>query len=383
VRVAQIVSYRSADGAFGGPTRVAEAQTEALARRGHDITLLAAGPSKAIEILTSKHRVRIFRGRRLSRSHGFALMTSLSLLAHLTKNIRSYDVVHVHLARDLVSLPAAAIALAKGVPVIVQTHGMIDASEKLSAKLLDALCTKRALRKARLVLTLTAREDADILGIEKRAKIARITNGIDVPEALPKWEGRDRSVLFLARMHTRKRPTAFVRMAEIVAPKSRDVQFVMAGPDEGESKVVEREITERNLQERIQTLGPVDPAETGALMARSAVYVLPSVDEVFPMTLLEAFQNGTPVVTTESLGIAGLCGDYGAAILTDGSPHALARAVEEVMKDPHYAERLRQGGRRLLDEQLSISQVAATLEEAYLACTRGLDRQGDARRLQR
>ena len=53
--------------------------------------------------------------------------------------MRDYDVVHVHVARDFVTLPAATIARRAGVPYVLQPHGMIDPSDHALARPLDAV----------------------------------------------------------------------------------------------------------------------------------------------------------------------------------------------------------------------------------------------------
>lgn len=57
-------------------------------------------------------------------------ITSAALLNTARRMMRGADLVHVHLMRDLVTLPAALLALATRTPLVVQTHGMIDPTEK-------------------------------------------------------------------------------------------------------------------------------------------------------------------------------------------------------------------------------------------------------------
>ena len=83
------------------------------------------------------------------------------------------------------------------------------------------------------------------------------------------------------------------------------------------------------------------------------------------MTIIESFKAGTPVVTTDSLGIASQCRAHGAAIVTDGTADALAQGVAAVLEDSTKADQLRAGGRRLLIEQMDIRNVVDQLEKIY------------------
>ncbi|MEN2740518.1 glycosyltransferase [Microbacterium sp. X-17] len=365
MKIAQVVTYLSPDGAFGGPTRVAEAQCAALAEQGHEVQLFAAAPIDApAETLVDGYRLRLFPARRLSSRLGFAGMRAVGLTPALRREAPFLDVAHVHLARDLVTLPAARALKRTGVPYVVQPHGMIDASDRVLAGPVDALWTRSALREAERVLTLTSQEDDDMASIEPRAQVSRIRNGIRV-ETPPAYEGREQIVLFLARLHPRKRPVAFVEMAALVSARCPEARFVLAGPDEGELAAARQAVDRLGLAAVVEIHGAVSPDQTDALLRSAGVYVLPSVGEVFPMTVLEAFRAGTPVVVTDSLGISDDCREYEAAIVTDGSVPSLADAVASVLNERDQALVLRSGALDYLRERLDISSVALSLSALY------------------
>jgi len=83
------------------------------------------------------------------------------------------------------------------------------------------------------------------------------------------------------------------------------------------------------------------------------------------MTILEAFRAGTPTVTTSSLGVADLCEQFEAALITDGSPENLAEAVESLLTDSDLVDRVQSGGFRLVREELDIAVIARKLVAAY------------------
>ena len=365
MKVAHVVTYISPDGAFGGPVRVALGQAEALAERGHDVTVYAAAPPELAG--TSFHdgyTLKTFPARRIAPVGGFASMAAPRMMKALTADADSFDVAHIHLARDLVTIPAARQFRKARVPYVVQPHGMIDASDNPLAKPLDAFATKSLLRDARAVLTLTDREVEDITGIEPAARTAPISNGIRIGGLVP-YESRDDLVLFLARLHPRKRPLAFIEMARALKETLPTMRFVLAGPDEGEGEAVSAAIADAEMGSRLEWIGAVSPDQTDALLASARVYVLPSFGEVFPMTILESLRVGTPVVTTDSLGIARDCERYGAAVITDGSPEQLSQSVSNIVAVKGEATRLRAGGINLLREKLDVESVAVYLESTY------------------
>jgi glycosyltransferase involved in cell wall biosynthesis len=244
---------------------------------------------------------------------------------------------------------------------------MVDPSTKPSAKMLDILATRRLLRAASAVLSLTAQEDSDLRQVEPASRVSRLGNGVSIGE-LPDWSERERVVLFLARLHPRKRPVAFVEMAALLRDRLPGYTFLVAGPDEGEAPAVSKRIDELRLADVVKCIGPVPPDQTGDLLRSVSALVLPSVGEVFPMTLLESMRAGTPIVATESLGIADECVRYGAASITDGSPTALAEAVLDIVL-PERAHLRRAGAERYLRENLDIAEVVNELEDVYARAT--------------
>ncbi|MDJ0029632.1 glycosyltransferase [Gordonia alkanivorans] len=369
MKIAHVITYISPDGAYGGPVRVAFGQAAELARRGCEVTVYAGSARRdRHDYRQDGYLVREFPANQISKRLGFAGMYARGLGRELRRDLRTTDVVHVHMARDLVTLPAAFVTMFSKTPFFVQSHGMIDSSTKLLSAPVDGLATRRLLRGAQAVLALTEREKFDLRSIEADCRVTEIVNGIELVET-PSYTGREPAVLFMARLQQRKRPVSFVEMAGVLVRAGCEESFRIAGPDEGELDHVLREIRAQGLGERVRYVGPVDPSQTDRELRQASVFVLPAVDEVFPMTMLEAFRMGTPVVTTSSLGIARVCEEYGAAVITDGSPQGLADGVKAVLADEVCAESLRAGARRLLEERLSIAAVGDRLLEMYSSVT--------------
>lgn len=365
MRIAHIVTFASADGAFGGPTRVAFGQAKALAALGHDVTVFAGTPAgEETDTDQDGYRLRTFPVRKIAPFGGFATLWPRGMRAALRAHARELDIAHVHLARDLVTLPAALLLGRMGVPYVTQSHGMIDRSDKVLAGVLDRVATRRALAGSRSWLLLTMTEEKDLSAISTPQRLTPIRNGVEAGR-VTSLDGRADTVLFLARLQQRKRPVAFVQMARLLAQRLPKTDFVLVGPDEGEADSVMSAIDEAGLGDRIRWVGALPPSETLGAMAEARVYVLPAVDEVFPMSILESFSAGTPVVTTSSLGIAADCERYGAALITDGSPAELAEATYLAHQNRQTADALREGGLTYIRSELDVRDVARQLESEY------------------
>ncbi|MBW1601129.1 glycosyltransferase [Streptomyces sp. JJ66] len=365
MRVLHAVTLHAPTGAFGGPVRVALNLSHALRERGHAPRLLAlaegfgATPPTEVEGVPA----RLYPARRLL-PLGFSGITSPALLASAGRLVRGADVVHVHLARDLVTLPVALAALRAGVPLVLQTHGMVDPSDKVLARVLDSLAVRRVLRDASAVLYLTSHErrglDA-VLGTPLDHAV-RLVNGVPGQPARTPPQGPP-VILYAARLQARKRPRDFVAAAPEILRHHPGARFVIAGPDEGELPAVRELIDQLGLRDRFTCPGALSQAEVLAELRRAHVYVLPSVDEPFPMSVLEALSVGTPAVVTESNGLASAVREAGAGrVVADAAE--LPGAVRELL-EPQEAAAASVAAHRLAADAFSMDAVAASLLEVY------------------
>jgi len=365
MRIAHVVTYVSTDGAFGGPVAVALAQTEELARRGHNVDLLAGWDGRAaLPAMEVTHR--LFPVRRIGPSFGG--LVAPGMWSWLRGHGQEYDVVHVHLARDAITLSAAHIARSLGRRLVLQPHGMIMPDGRLKARMIDAAATRRTLRTAAATLVLTEDERAGLLGVagSQLSGLRMIPNGIPAP-AGPVGVVREAPplVMFLARLHPRKGVLAFAEAARILIERGWDARFEILGPDEGDLAPLEHYLAEHDLLARVRYRGAVPQGRARDELRRASVYVLPAVREVFPMTVLEALSVGTPVVVGADCGIAPELDRRGAATVTEASPGALADAVADMLKSGRLRERRIEAGLRAVNEWFSISAVGARLESVY------------------
>ncbi|MDO4920113.1 glycosyltransferase [Kocuria sp.] len=369
MRILQVVALVSGTNAYGGPTTVALNQCRALADAGHDVVLAATGSELGTPLPTERDGVRtaLFPPHYVLPGAGFAGLTSPAMLSWVRRVAPSADVVHVHMARDLLTLPSAWLAQRAGTRVVLQTHGMIDPSDNPLAGPLDAALTRRVLRSAHRVLHLTPREEGEVAQVARGpVNLMELHNGMPVSAAPREVRAGDACrVLFLARLQERKRPLAFVAAARALAQRHPNATFTLVGPDEGQGDAVRRAIAESGLGDRLTWAGPVDSAGAARWMADSDLYVLPSVDEPYPMSVLEAMSSGLPVVVTDTCGLADTVRRTGSGAVVDHSQQDLERALDELLSRPDLRERSGRAARETIAREYGMDAVVQRLLSAY------------------
>jgi glycosyltransferase involved in cell wall biosynthesis len=368
MQIMHAVTLVSDDGAFGGPVSVATTQLRALHERGHDVVLTALwGGSGVPPGSIDGVELRARRARAFVPRTGALGKFSAGYVGVLWRTVGAADVVHVHTGRDLASLAALNIAAIRRKPVVVQTHGMVDVRTGVRARAFDTLL-RPLIKRASACLVLTDAEAAgvaSVLGASSPPLIC-IPNGVKPGRHSDRRRGMaPATVLYLARLHARKRPTTFVQTADLVLQELRDVHFDIYGPDEGALEDVRGEIARLGIGAFVTYHGAVNHEKAQQLTADADVYILPSVREPFPMSVLEALAVGTPVVCTTSTGISDELARRGAAIVTDGSAAQLAKGTVAILRDSALRADLVRAGDKAVSEVFSIDAVAATLEQTY------------------
>lgn len=370
MKILQVVTLVTPEGAFGGPMRVALNQSRELELQGHDVLLVAGAQGFQGDLPTSLDgvQIRLFQVGRLLPNTGFAGITSLRMLFWAIMNLGKFDVVHVHLARDLVTLPISAISLLLKKKVIAQTHGMIAPSEKKLAKILDFFATKKILKSAHSILHLTNNEKTELSTLVSGLKFKQLFNGIPIPEVSKihnSTESDNVNVLFLGRIHEIKRPEIFVEAARQLAQKHSKATFSLVGPDGGMASIVEKLIKEHQLHDVVRWEGSLQPTDTLCRLRRSDVFALPSRSEVMPMSVLEAMSVGLPVVVCQPCGLADDIASSGAGIVVSQSVDELVAAIDGLISSGQLREEMGVAGRSLAIERFGIRQVTLELAEIY------------------
>ena len=100
-------------------------------------------------------------------------------------------------------------------------------------------------------------------------------------------------------------------------------------------------------------------------LERATVFVLPSVGEVFPMTLLEALAAGTPSICTVSCGLADQLAQDDAALVIEPGAHSLAGALDLLLKDAERRAELSRSARETARKRFSMQTVGTQLLQSY------------------
>jgi glycosyltransferase involved in cell wall biosynthesis len=120
------------------------------------------------------------------------------------------------------------------------------------------------------------------------------------------------------------------------------------------------------LHARIHLLHTKTDAENAAIMADSDIFILPSLFEGTPLTLIEAMASGLPIVTTSTCGMRDVVEDGRNGLLAAiRSPKALIRAVERLIANRNLRRSLGENAQRDATTHYSWASSSKNLRQAY------------------
>jgi glycosyltransferase involved in cell wall biosynthesis len=231
--------------------------------------------------------------------------------------------------------------------------------------------SRMALRCADHVICLNT-QDREFLaarfGVDS-ARITRVTPGADTvfgETAAARRYGRAKRLLFagtwIPRKGTHILASAFERLCATGSPLQLDV--LGAGVSEGRV----RADFSAAVRERVRVVTARTDRETAAALAASDIFVLPSLFEGTPLTLIEAMWSALPIVTTATAGMRDVVRDgQNGLLIAPGDVDSLTRTLERVASDPALCRALGSTAHKTATAHFTWSRTADAFESAYRA----------------
>ena len=269
----------------------------------------------------------------------------------------------------------ASLAVRSGLPHVFTIHGIVLRELEMIRKKIGPL---RHWVRTRMVKDVHARA-ANIIAINRYTRetvahlrprrLVEIRNAIS-PEFFALHEREEPEpgrLLLVGGLRWRKDIKTALNALRAAVEAGIDARLSITGPTRGEyGDEIRRAITDLGLQERVTTHGLVDIEDLYELYRRADLFLLSSVEESSPISIVEAMGAGKPIVSTDVGGIAETVSDGVNGILVESGDHAgLARAIVRLVGDRELRNRMGAESHRLAVASWSAEAVAARTHQLY------------------
>jgi len=191
-----------------------------------------------------------------------------------------------------------------------------------------------------------------------------VYNGIDVNKYIFNDQVNDHDsyvVGTISRVTPIKDQLTFIRSALQILEK-HDTKFYVVGQIEDQEYFDECNhlIRKLDLEDSFEFTGFQDSTEW---YPRFDIFVLPSLSEGFPLTILEAMSSGVPCIATDVGGVGEVLQKE--FLVPRWDPKSLAAKVSWLLEDEAKRELARHYGRKLVEKRFSVEVMASEYRDIY------------------
>jgi poly(glycerol-phosphate) alpha-glucosyltransferase len=266
-------------------------------------------------------------------------------------------------------------------PYIVHPHGMLESwalqNAKWKKRIAALLYENQHLRGAACLRALCEAEAQSIRAYGMRNPICVIPNGVDLPDlserptpqARPFAEGR-KVLLYLGRLHPKKNVSNLIRawkqMLNSHPSTSASWVLAIAGWSQGGYEAQLKQLaTDLDLLTSVIFLGARFGTEKNECYRGCDAFIMPSLSEGLPMTVLEAWASAKPVLMTPECNLPEGLG-AGAAYQIGTGPEKIAAGLKQVIEMSDDDRRtMGNRGRNLVATKFSWPQIGEQMRSVY------------------
>ena len=340
-----------------------------LKKSGHNVTVYTSNYS-SLPAYEKIEGLDVFRFKMLFNPMNHPICPGFF---NLYKTIRDFDIIHVHNEHSFVTLVTCLINIFFRKPIVLSCHGQLRFNNYL--KDLFEMIYSRTVGKFILnsAVKIAALSDSDkkylvSIGVDP-GKIAIVPNAIDheyldiVSQNNDIRKDHDEKILlYVGVLIKRKGVDYLIRSLPEIKRNNRIFCIIVGKGDYGENlKTLAKKL---DLMDNISFKGSVKTEELYYYYSMSDIFILPSVSEGLPTTILEAMYFGLPVITTDIPGIRDHFSDS-AILVPPKNEKVLANAINRLLNDDSLRESLGRRVKELVKEKYSWDKVSNTYINIY------------------
>ncbi|MBW4643770.1 MAG: glycosyltransferase [Goleter apudmare HA4340-LM2] len=385
MKVLQVIP--SISPAMGGPTEVVLNLVKATRQLGVDVEIVTTNHDGNDVLDVPVHQRTLYKEvpiwflpRAAMRMKDFIF--SADLAPWLWRHLRDYDLLETHYLFSYAPSCAGAIARWQGIPYLVNTMGQLSswalAQSQRKKQVYSWLIERRHLNNAAVIHCTAAGEAEDVRNFQVNTPIITLPLGVNPPQLLPDAKQKLRHlygispqtpvVLFLSRLHYKKRPDFLVRTLSNLAKQNHDFHLIFAGSGEVEYETeLKNLVSSLGITKQVTFAGFVIGQDKDLLLQGSDLFVLPSFSENFGIAVAEAMAVGLPVVITPGVQIAPEVAAAEAGLVVEGELEPLTNAIAQLLISPSLRQQLGENGKRLVRQRYAWEAIARNLTSVYSA----------------
>jgi glycosyltransferase involved in cell wall biosynthesis len=256
------------------------------------------------------------------------------LLAHVWRNAKDFDVIHIHAWWNLVSVLSCLAAVMRNIPVVLSPRGTLsnysfNNKNSRSKNMIHAILGGSLLRKC-YIHTTSANELSSVNAIVKSKGSFNIPNFIELGENKPSVNngpGDYLKLIYLSRIEEKKGLDILLDALKTV---TIPYKLTIAGDGNPDYVNYLKGITvKNNISDKINWIG-FQQEDKFDVLRQHDLFILPSHDENFGNVVIESLSVGTPVLISEKVGLADYVKENGMGWICQTNAISVSNAINAI-----------------------------------------------------
>lgn len=341
----------------GGPPRSVSFICKELALLGNEITILTSQKDLSNDIKISPLIKRI------------NLLEKEDIKCFFAENF--FEIVHIHGIWLINTHFINNLVKSLGIRLIISPRGMLEKwafNHKRIKKLIAwHLYQRKDLNNANAFHATAESERMTIINKDFCQKVYTIPNGVHPPLTMIEKGGisKNKKVLFLSRINKKKGLDYLLEAWSRI--KAKDWILQIAGnDDDGTINFIKDRIKKKDLEGRVELLGPLNEQKKATAYLEAGLFVLPSHSENFGIVVAEALSYGIPVITTRGCPWEDLI-KYDCGWWIDLDINLITKALEQYIfhTSDRRKEELSTNAINLVNAKFKWESIAKSFESMY------------------
>lgn len=301
----------------------------------------------------------------------------------LFKNSTKFDIIHTHNEHSTAAVVAMLLGKYLEIPLVLTCHGQLDLGNLLYNRFEERYnnCLgKYIFNQANSIISLSNNDKNYIasLGVYNE-KIKVLPNAIDINE-FERFKGNEQNleeirsrynlngkiiVLYSGQIVERKGLVYLIKAIPYILKncEPKEVIFIITGDGRSLSKV-QAIAKNLRLENNLIFTRFLRKEDLIYLYQISDIFVLPSLSEGLPTSILEAMYFGLPIIATNIPSIAEYIKNI-SILIPPRDEMALAKAITEMINEDSLRQKLSKAGKKFVENKYNWPFIAEKYETIY------------------
>jgi len=292
-----------------------------------------------------------------------------SKLKNLVKSgfMNNYDIIHAFeyplFATDYLTIKKKLFSP----PLIISPHGSIHQFGSFPLNVMKKIHNKIMFNffdNVSMLLAATNAEKTHLIrcGFSEE-KIQVLSLGFGLPK-VTRSSSKHNKILFLGRLTITKNIDLLIKAVAIC--KRKDFELIIAGPDFGMLETLKKLVVKLGLKNRVIFKGRVSESEKLQLLSEATLFVHPSLEDIFSLSLLEAVGVGIPSIAFDIEANPEIFENNCGLIVNKQNFESLANSIDYLLNNEDERNKISQNAIISIPEKYNWDNTVTTLEKYYL-----------------